>query len=116
MKRDIDPVVYSTDGSHRKTCSGCGQQSCVCPVEADIIPSETTLSLRLEKKGRGGKTVTVVGNLPPNESYFAGLTRKLKSHCGAGGALKEGGMEIQGDHREKVGAYLEQMGFKVRRG
>jgi translation initiation factor 1 len=71
--------------------------------------------MRLDKKGRGGKAVTVVFDLPPSPDYFTELIKKLKAHCGTGGALKEGRMEIQGDQRDKVQAYLEQMGFGVRR-
>ena len=71
--------------------------------------------MRLDKKGRGGEAVTVVFDLPPNPDYFTGLIKKLKAHCGTGGALKDGQMEIQGDQRDKVQAYLEQMGFTVSR-
>ena len=73
------------------------------------------MRLRLDKKGRKGKAVTVVFDLPPNSDYFARLIKKLKAHCGTGGALKNGGMEIQGDQRDKVQGYLERMGFTVRR-
>lgn len=114
MPHDSDPLVFSTDGAHRPKCASCGQQPCVCAA-AEIIPAETRLRLQLDKKGRGGKTVTVVFDLPRHPDYFSALLKKLKSHCGTGGALKEGRMEIQGDHRDKVQGYLEEMGFTVRR-
>lgn len=115
MTRDSDPILFSTDRSHRKVCPTCNQHPCTCPALVDVIPGETTLRLRLDKKGRGGKTVTVVFDLPPHPDYLTGLIKKLKAHCGTGGALKDGRMEIQGDQRDKVQAYLEQIGFMVRR-
>lgn len=115
MPSSDDPLVFSTDGSHLQICETCGRAPCVCPPEADVVPAETLLRLRLDRKGRGGKAVTVVFDLPPNPPYLAGLLKKLKAHCGTGGALKEGRMEIQGDQRDGVQAYLEQLGFKVRR-
>ncbi len=53
--------------------------------------------MRLDKKERGGKAVTVVFDLPTHPDYFIPLVKKLKAHCGTGGALKEGQIEIQGD-------------------
>ncbi len=115
MPHDSDPIVFSTDGSHLQVCPTCDRRPCVCPVVVDVVPVATTLRLRLDKKGRGGKTVTIVFDLPPHPDYFVHLTRKLKTHCGTGGALKEGQMEIQGDQRNKVQTFLEKMGFTVRR-
>jgi translation initiation factor 1 len=99
MSRDSNSLVFSTDGSH----------------QAEVVPSKTKLKMRVDAKGRGGKTVTVVFDLPAHPTYFQDLLRQLKSHCGAGGALKDGALEIQGDQRDKVQAYLERLGFTVRR-
>ena len=115
MTHDSDPLVFSTDRSHRQVCPTCDRHPCVCPAAADVVPAETLLRMRLDKKGRGGKAVTVVFDLPGHPDYFVGLIRKLKAHCGVGGALKEGGMEIQGDQRDNVQTYLERLGFTVRR-
>lgn len=115
MPRDETPLVYSTDGAHRALCPTCGRHPCICPEQAAVVPSETVLRMRLEKKGRGGKAVTVVFDLPQAPHYFAGVFKRLKSHCGAGGAMKDGRMEIQGDQRDKVQAFLQQQGFMVRR-
>ena len=79
-----------------------------------MTPSEHTLKVRRETAGRGGKTVTSVFELPANEAYFKDLTTKLKSHCGTGGAFKDGRIEIQGDHRDKVKVFLEKLGFQVK--
>ena len=115
MARDPNPLVFSTDGSHARACTVCGRNPCVCPPAAEIVPARTTLKLKLETGGRRGKAVTVVFGLPAHPTYFGELTRTLKAHCGAGGALTAEGMEIQGDQREKVQAYLERLGFTVRR-
>jgi len=115
MARDSSPLVYSTDGSHQRMCSVCGHSPCTCGSAAEIMPGQTVLRVRLDKKGRGGKAVTVVFDLPPRPDYFATLLKQLKAHCGAGGALKDGCIEIQGDQRDKVQGYLERLGFKVRR-
>ena len=115
MVRDSDSLVFSTDGSHRLQCPSCGRHPCACPPAAEVVPAEFRLELRLDRKGRAGKAVTVVSGLPSHPDYLAGLIKKLKTHCGTGGALKEGRMEIQGDQRNKVQAYLEKMGFPLRR-
>ena len=105
-------LVYSTDGSHKLICKTCGKHPCKCKLE--VRPKETCLRIRLEKGGRGGKSVTVVFDLSGNTAYFQEMTKKLKSHCGSGGTFKNNQMEIQGDHRQKVKDFLEQAGFKVK--
>ena len=84
MTHDSDPTIFSADGTHRHNCPSGGQHPCVSPPAADVVPVETQLRLRLEKKGRGGKTVTVVFDLPPHPDYSFRLIKKLKAHCGAG--------------------------------
>ena len=115
MARDSDNLVYSTDGSHRKRCPVCGADPCACPAPEPVVPERTVLRLRLDRKGRGGKAVTVVYDLPGDSGYCSRLLKLLKTHCGSGGALKDGAMEIQGDQRERVQAFLEGLGFTVRR-
>ena len=107
-------ILYSSDGSHTKNCPKCGYHPCKCPKATELVPKEYTLKVRREVNGRGGKTVTVVFELPQNENYFKQLTAKLKSHCGSGGAFKEGKIEIQGSHREKIKKFLELKGFHVK--
>lgn len=107
-------IVYSDDPNFKKRCQKCGAYPCKCPKSSDLVPSEHTLKIRLEKNGRGGKSVSVVFELPNNEAYFKDLAKKLKSVCGTGGAYKNNMIEIQGDHREKIKAYLEKTGFKVK--
>ena len=115
MARESDPLVFSTDRSHQGACPTCGRRPCVCPPPEEVDPARTVLRLRLDKKGRRGKAMTLVDNLPRHPTYGTELTRRLKTHCGTGGTLKDGVVEIQGDQRDKVQAYLERLGFKVRR-
>jgi len=107
-------LVYSDDPNFKKRCPKCQKYPCACPKAQDLQPKDHTIKMRLEKNGRGGKTVTVLFELPPNEAYFKDLEKKLKALCGTGGAFKEMRIEIQGDHRDKMKAYLEKIGFKVK--
>jgi translation initiation factor 1 len=111
---DKPRILYSSDGSHLLQCKKCGHHPCQCPKAGALTPGDHTLKIRRETNGRGGKAVTVVFELPGNEAYFKELASKLKTHCGTGGAFKGETIEIQGDHREKVKAYLEKVGFKVK--
>ncbi len=67
-----------------------------------------------DRKHRGGKTVTVITGVPGNESEMATLAQRLKKLCGSGGTVKDGSIEIQGDHCDKVQAKLAELGYKVR--
>ncbi|MCH9639588.1 MAG: hypothetical protein K0U40_08855 [Betaproteobacteria bacterium] len=109
-------LVFATDGSHKNLCNKCNLNPCQCCLDQEIIPAELVLKIRIEKKGRGGKSVSVLFELPQNEKYWIGLTKKLKAHCGSGGAYKKGMIEIQGDHRDKLTSYLEKMGFLIKLG
>jgi translation initiation factor 1 len=107
-------IVYSDDPNFKNRCRKCQKYPCACPNVKDLIPSQHTLKIRLEKNGRGGKTVTVVFELPSNEAYFKEIEKKLKTLCGTGGSFKNSMIEIQGDHRDKIKAFLEKLGFKVK--
>jgi translation initiation factor 1 len=68
----------------------------------------------MEKKGRGGKTVTVVYGLPHNPGFLKDLSQELKRACGTGGTVVEGGVELQGDLRPRVRDVLAQRGYIVK--
>ena len=68
----------------------------------------------MEKKGRGGKTVTVVFGLPRNEAFLKDLASELKRACGTGGTVIEDGVEIQGDLRERIREVLQRRHFIVK--
>jgi translation initiation factor 1 len=78
------------------------------------VPERIVAKLRAEKKGRGGKTVTVVEGLPRNRAFLAALAQELKRVCGTGGAARESSVEIQGDHRDRLRALLGTKGWKLK--
>lgn len=72
------------------------------------------VKVRKETGGRKGKTVTVVTGLQHDPATMERIARDLKNHCGAGGTVKEGTIEIQGEQIERVSKKLEEMGYRVR--
>jgi translation initiation factor 1 len=86
------------------------------PTAPDGPPSAGKQTARIwrDSKRRRGKTVTVVGGLRHDPDTLEGLLKKLKQHCGAGGTVKDGEIEVQGDHREKIAALLAGMGYGVK--
>lgn len=78
------------------------------------MPSDGIVRIRRESKGRGGKTVTVITGIPLEAEALKELAGDLKRKCGTGGTLKEGCIEIQGDHRPLLAAELEKRGFRVK--
>lgn len=109
-------LVYST--STAGTCPGCGwpQRDCRCSerIANEAIPTRVIAKLRMEKKGRGGKTVTVVYGLPRNSGFLRELAQDLKRACGTGGTATDDGVELQGDVRERVREVLERRGYVVK--
>jgi translation initiation factor 1 len=109
-------LVYSTGVG--AICPDCGwpERDCKCSQSAatESIPSRIVAKLRMEKKGRGGKTVTVVDNLPNNAVFLKDLCQDLKRACGTGGAVQDGAIELQGDLRDRVRARLVAKGFVVK--
>lgn len=100
-------LVYSTDPAPAPAA----------PAEAaPAYPSAAKQTARIarDSKRRRGKTVTVVSGLQHDPATLEALLKRLKQHCGAGGTLKDGEIEIQGDHRERVAAALAAMGYKVK--
>ena len=78
------------------------------------VPTRLTAKLRMEKKGRGGKMVTVVYDLPRNTAFLKELVQELKRVCGTGGTPGEDSVELQGDLRDRVRGYLVKRGFSVK--
>ena len=110
-------IVYSTDTGG--TCPTCGwpQRNCQCSTNRksdEPIPRRVVAKLRMEKSGRGGKTVTVVYDLPENAAFLKELAQRLKKLCGTGGTVVAGGVELQGDVRDRVREALAKQGYVVK--
>jgi translation initiation factor 1 len=78
------------------------------------LPYRITVKLRVEKKGRAGKVVTVLYGMPRNAAFLKELTQELKRLCGTGGAPAEDAIELQGDLRDRVREILLKKGFLVK--
>ena len=100
------------------TCEQCGklEADCTCPKKpaAWILPEKQTARLTVEKRKKG-KVVTVIRGLAAEANDLPALLSRLKTHCGAGGTLDGDLVEIQGDHLERIGALLAEIGYRVRR-
>lgn len=104
-------LVYSTDPEWQRQ-----RQAGKSPPPADAYPSANRQTARIwrDSKRRRGKTVTVVGGLNHDPATLEALLKRLKGLCGAGGTLKDGEIEIQGDHRQKVAATLQALGYQIK--
>ena len=112
---DRGGLVYSTE---KKTCPKCGWPAERCACSRPAAPAGSAdgiVRIGRETKGRAGKGVTVITGLPLGPEDLARLAGELKKRCGSGGAVKDGTIEIQGDHRDVLVAELERRGYKVKR-
>ncbi|MCP5095422.1 MAG: translation initiation factor [Chloroflexi bacterium] len=104
-------VVYSTDSNfNRKQVKQRGKKTAVKSLPA----TEQTAHLHREKKGRGGKTVTVIRNLQLSPADMKALGKQLKKAAGTGGTIKDGAIEIQGDCRDKIAVTLQKLDYKTK--
>ena len=117
MTRDNSRPVYST-GTGR-LCPTCGWPvtDCKCSSQFardEAVPTRVVAKLRVEKKGRGGKTVSVVYDLPQNQAFLKDLCGELKRTCGVGGAVADNTVEIQGDQLARMRPVLQKKGWTVK--
>ena len=102
-------VVYSTNPDFKYETAQ--------PEEAETLaPGKQRLIVRIDRRNRGGKQVTLVEGFVGSQEDLAALGRTLKVKCGVGGAAKDGEITIQGDLRDKVVAILTSMGYNAKRG
>jgi translation initiation factor 1 len=108
------PIVYST--GFGSLCPNCRRavRDCVCPKGAPGRPS-SQVRVGRETKGRAGKGVTTVTGLPLSLSEIEALAAQLKKRCGSGGTVREGVIEIQGDHRDSIVAALIKLGWAAKK-
>lgn len=81
---------------------------------AEKPPKQQNIRIQATRAGRKGKTVTVVSGFESSPETLADLLKKLKTHCGCGGTLKDNILEIQGEHKEKILQLLTQLGYKAK--
>lgn len=115
MKKSAqNPLVYSTE--HGRICPGCGNPmaACACRQRQSAFPGDGVVRIGRETKGRKGAGMTVITGLPLDQAGVAALARELKKICGSGGTVKDGRIEIQGDHRQQLLAEMHRRGWKVR--
>ena len=98
-------------------CPKCHQlkRTCTCTTEPSPPSKSTVVRVGRETKGRRGKGVTIISDLPLDENGLTELATKLKTRLGTGGTVKDGRIEIQGDHRDRIVEELEGMGYRVKR-
>jgi translation initiation factor 1 len=108
-------LVYSTEAG--RMCPACRHPiaECACRNAGAAPPGDGVVRLFFETKGRGGKGVTVVRGLGLADAELAALGKKLKAACGVGGTAKDGVVELQGDHRDRVMALLKAQGLVVKK-
>jgi translation initiation factor 1 len=108
-------LVYSTDSG--RMCPVCRQAivRCQCSTAGPKPPSDGVVRVSRETKGRAGKGVTLVRGLALDAPALVALGKQFKIACGSGGTVKDGVIEVQGDHCERVIEMLKSQGFVVKR-
>ena len=108
-------LVYSTESG--RMCPDCRQPlaQCACKLAQPRPAGDGIVRVSRETKGRGGKAVTLVKGLALDEGALAVLGKQLRAACGSGGTVKDGVIEVQGDHCERVIAMLLAQGRMVKR-
>jgi translation initiation factor 1 len=100
-------VVVRTGAARLRAASGSAVRA--------VAPAAAKVRVGREVAGRGGKGVSVVTGLPLAGEELEALATRLKKMCGAGGAVRDGTIEIQGDHRDRLVAELQKLGFEAKR-
>ena len=107
-------LVYSTESG--RTCPECGNAIDQCSCKQGQAPEgDGILRVSREKKGRGGKTVTLISGLEGDKKVLSDLNKALKKRFGCGGAVKNWVIELQGDLAEQSVEYLQKQGHKVKK-
>lgn len=123
-------VVYDSDVGRVDRCTSCGKKSDACrcartgqgqrtdarqgPTAGPKVPADGVVRVSRDKKGRRGKTMTIVTGLPGGPAALAETATLLKRLCGSGGTVSGDAVEIQGDHRDRIAAKLTELGHRVK--
>ncbi len=105
-RRESDRTVYREFGE--------SNEAAFEKATPNLPPNQQDLRIQLSKKGRGGKTVTVVSGLQHDEENMTALAKKLKAGCGTGGTVKDQTIEIQGDHKAKLLELVTKLGYRAK--
>lgn len=107
-------LVYSTESG--RICPACRQPVAQCSCKASAAPvGDGVVRVSRQTKGRGGKCVTVVKGLALDAAALAALGKQVRSACGSGGTVKDGVIEVQGDHCDVIMATLTKLGHQPKR-
>jgi len=114
MKSSNGGLVYSTESG--RMCPDCRQPVAACACKARVAPAgDGVVRVSRQTKGRGGKAVTLVKGLALDPVPLAALGKQLRAACGAGGTIKDGVIEVQGDHCDLVMEQLTKLGHRPKR-
>jgi translation initiation factor 1 len=107
-------IVYSTE--HGRMCPSCGKPAaeCACRQKSAVRSGDGIVRVGRETKGRKGKGVTVITGLPLDDAGLKELGRQLKMKCGSGGTVRDGMIEIQGEHRDVLLQELKNRGWTAK--
>ena len=108
----MGPIVY--DSAHGRMCPRCRKPQEKCRCGRELARPTGDGIVRVRREVRNGKTLTVVLGLLLREPELKDLGKQLKQKCGSGGTVKNGAIEIQGDHRELIVAMLQGAGHQVK--
>ncbi len=108
-------LVYSTDVG--RLCPQCHKPvtACICKQQRAASKGDGVVRVMRETKGRGGKSVSVIHGLALAPAELEKLCTQLKKRCGTGGTIKDGTIEIQGEHRDTLVAELSKLGYTVKK-
>jgi translation initiation factor 1 len=118
FENEENPTVYSSELG--RVCPDCRQpiKNCICVKKTkqnNKSNFDGTVRLRIDRKKRAGKSVTIIDGITGNENDLKTMAKDIKKQCGTGGAVKDGMIEIQGDVRDFLISYLQQKGFNVKK-
>ncbi|NRA19422.1 MAG: translation initiation factor Sui1 [Oceanospirillaceae bacterium] len=117
LKEQLGGLVYSTDSGNM--CPGCAApiKECCCQQISEqqrLSTLDGIVRIHRETKGRKGKGVTLIKGVSLGDKELKLLAKAMKQHCGTGGAVKAGVIEIQGDQRQVLKVFLEKRQYKVK--
>jgi translation initiation factor 1 len=121
----VSRVVYDSDAAQPGRCQTCGKRldRCTCgerraptaePSRTLNLPRDGVVRLLRDRKGRGGKTVTLIAGVSGSPPELGALASDLKRLCGTGGTVRGELIEIQGDVRERIRTELARRGYTVK--